>query len=284
LEIFGLMLLIVPKQVRTNSGGCMASTAVAPGTMRVVQVYKPGASIQIVEGEIPEHGPGQVRPSLVTKEEENLLACALAGDTAAFASLVMPHRDGILRLTQRILRNREDAEDAVQTAFLDAFRHLDAFQGRSRFSSWLSRIAMNAAFMKLRTSRRKNEASLDEMVERETAARFEVAEGRPNPEQEYSLKEVRLLLAKAIDRLGPLYVEVLHMFHVQELPAKEAARILGVPVGTVKARLHRARSRLRRHLQSMLARRRRPGIAKNGCTAFRSKGAFGLRDLHQPMV
>jgi RNA polymerase sigma-70 factor, ECF subfamily len=250
----------------------MATTAVAPGTIKVAQIHEPRAGIQIVEGEIPEHGPGQVRSSIVTKEEESLLARARAGDTAAFASLVMPHRDGILRLTQRILRNREDAEDAVQTAFLDALRHLDSFQGRSRFSSWLSRIAMNAAFMKLRTSRRKNEASLDEMVDRETAARFEVVEGRPNPEQECSLKEVRLLLSKAIDRLGPLYSEVLHMFHVQELSAKEAARILGVPVGTVKARLHRARSRLSRHLQSILLRQRRPGIAKNGRIAFRSRG------------
>jgi RNA polymerase sigma-70 factor (ECF subfamily) len=135
---------------------------------------------------------------------------------------------------------------------------------------------MNAAFMKLRRSRRKNEASLDEMVERKTAARFEVVERRPNPEQECSLKETRVLLAKAIDRLEPPDGEVLHMFHVQELPAKEAARILGVTVGTVKSRLHRARSRLSRHLQSMLVRRRRPGIAKNGCTAFRSRGAFGV--------
>ena len=247
----------------------MATTAVTTGTMKVALDYELGAGIQIVKREIPEQGPGQVRLSLVTKEEESLLARTRAGDTAAFAGLVMPHRDGILRLMRRILRNREDAEDAVQTAFLDALRHLDSFRGRSRFSSWLTRIALNAAFIRLRTGRRKNEASLDEMVVGETAARFEVIEGRPNPEQECSLKEVHLLLAKAIDRLGPLYVEVLHMLHVQELPVKEAARILGVPVGTVKARLHRARSKLSRHLQSMLLRRKRPGIAKNGCLAFR---------------
>src|SRR5215469_12436596 len=69
-------------------------------------------------------------PSAVTNEEESLLVCARAGDAAAFASLVMPHRDRILRLTRRVLRNREDAEDAVQTTFLDALRHLDGFQGR----------------------------------------------------------------------------------------------------------------------------------------------------------
>ena len=250
----------------------MATTAVAPGTIKVAQNYKPGAGIQVVKREIPEHGPGQVRLSSVTNEEKSLLARARAGDTAAFASLVIPHRESILRRIQRILHNREDAEDAVQTAFLDALRHLDAFQGRSQFSSWLTRIALNAAFMRLRTGRRKNEASLDEMVERETAARFEVVEGRRNPEQECSLKEARVLLAKAIDRLGPLYVEVLHMFHVQELSAKETARILRVPVGTVKARLHRARSRLSRHLHSTLLRQRRPGIAKKGRIAFRSRG------------
>jgi len=250
----------------------MATTAVSPGTIKVAQNYKPGAGIQVVKREIPEHRPGQVRLSSVTNEEKSLVARARAGDTAAFASLVIPHTESILRRIQRILQNREDAEDAVQTAILDALRHLDTFQGRSRFSSWLTRIALNAAFMRLRTGRRKNEASLDEMVERETAARFEVVEARRNPEQECSLKEARVLLAKAIDRLGPLYVEVLHMFHVQELSAKEAARILRVPVGTVKARLHRARSRLSRHLQSMLLRQRRPGIAKNGRMAFRSGG------------
>ena len=253
----------------------MATTAVAPGTMTAGQVYKPGAGFHIVKHEIRAPG-AQARSSLVTNEEESLLACALAGDTAAFASLVMPHRDGILRLTQRILRNREDAEDAVQTAFLDALRHLDGFQGRSRFSSWLTRIALNAAFMRLRSNRRRRtETSLDEISQHDSAARFQVMEARPNPEQECSRKETRVVLFKAIDRLGPLYSEVLHMFHVQELSAKEAAGILGVPVGTVKARLHRARSRLSRHLQSMLVQRRKPAVAKRGCTAFRSREALG---------
>src|SRR5262252_10503559 len=152
----------------------MATTAVAPGTMKVVQVYEPGAGFQIVEHEIREPGQGQVRSSLVTNVEASLLASARAGDAAAFASLVMPHRDSILRLTQRILRNREDAEDAVQTAFLDALRHLDSFQGRSRFSSWLTSIALNAAFMRLRTSRRRSETSLEEICERETGSRLHV--------------------------------------------------------------------------------------------------------------
>src|SRR5215469_16863957 len=151
----------------------MATTAVAPGMMKVAQLYKPRAGLQIAEHEIPAPGQGQLRSSLVREEEESLLASARAGDPEAFANLVMPHRNGILRLTQRILRNREDAEDAVQTAFLDALRHLDGFQGRSRFSSWLTRIALNAVFMRLRSSRRRSERSLDEIFQRDTAATFQ---------------------------------------------------------------------------------------------------------------
>ena len=207
------------------------------------------------------------RSTSTANEEEHLLACARAGDPAAFASLVMPYRDGILRLTQRILRNREDAEDAVQTAFLDALLHLDGFQGRSRFSSWLTRIAMNAAFMRLRSGKRKREMSLDEMFERDAPARFQVVEARPNPEQQCSAKEARMLLSQALDRLGPQHAEILRMRDVQELSAKEAARMLGLPLGTVKARLHRARSRLRRHMHSFLVRRRRPITFKDGYTA-----------------
>jgi len=245
----------------------MATTAIAPGTQKVAQVYELGADCLIVEGESPKGGIGRVRCALAASEEQNLLACARAGDASAFANLVMPHRDSILRLTHGILRNREDAEDAVQTAFLDALRHLDSFQGRSRFSSWLTRIALNAAFMRLRSARRRTEMSLDEIIQRDTAGRLQVADARPDPEQECSLTEARVVFGNAIDRLGPLYSEVFHMFHVQELSAKEAARILGVPVGTVKARLHRARARLSRHLQSMLVRRGKPIVAKSGCAA-----------------
>jgi len=214
------------------------------------------------------------RSALVTREEARLLACARAGDAAAFGSLVMPHRDAIFRVTRRILRNPDDAEDAVQTAFLEALRHLDSFQGRSQFSSWLTRIAMNAAFMRLRTSRRKSETSLDEMIQGvDRSRRLHLAEARPTPEQEYSAKEVRGLLDKALDRLGPLYVEILHMRDIEELSAKEAARILGVPVGTVKARLHRARARLTQHVQVMLVPKRRPRVVKN-----RRAGAFVSRE------
>ena len=210
---------------------------------------------------VPTHGRygvANVKSSFVTGEEATLLESARAGDPAAFESLVMPHWDALLRVTQRILRNREDAEDAVQSALLDAFRNLDGFQGRSRFSSWLTRIAMNAALMRLRVIRRSRETSLDETPDTDTPqARFHPVDTRPNPEQEYMSKEKRDLLENGLNRLAPLHSEVLYLLGLQELSAKEAARLLAVPVGTVKARLHRARTKLARHVQSMPARWRR---------------------------
>ncbi|HXW90313.1 MAG TPA: sigma-70 family RNA polymerase sigma factor [Terriglobales bacterium] len=216
-----------------------------------------------------------VGPSFITSKEATLLASARAGDSAAFECLVMPHWDALLRVTQRILRNREDAEDAVQTAFLDAFRNLNSFHGRSRFSSWLTRIAMNAALMRLRVSQRKRETSLDEVTGK-ARARLHLLETKLNPEQEYLSKEGRVLLEKGLKKIGPLYVEVLHLRSLQELSAKETARILKLPVGTVKARLHRARTKLARHVQSIVTRRgHRGGVRNQRLGALVSREALG---------
>ena len=172
----------------------------------------------------------------------------------------MPHWCALLRVTQRILRNREDAEDAVQNALLDAFRNLARFQGRARFSSWLTRIAMNAALMRLRVSRREIAVSLDAVSQTgETQGRTQLVERRPNPEEEYLSNESRILVQKGLKKLSPLYVEVLHLRGMQELSAKEAAGLLEVPVGTVKARLHRARAKLTRHMRSITSRKRQLG-------------------------
>jgi len=202
------------------------------------------------------NGAATVGPSFIANEEATLLASARAGDSAAFECLIMPHWDALLRVTQRILRNREDAEDAVQAAFLDAFCNLHGFRGRSRFASWLTRIAMNAALMRLRVSRRKRETSLDEVTETgEPLARFHPVETRLNPEQEYLAMEGRVLLQEGLTKLGPLDVEILHLRGVQELSAKETARILQLPVGRIKSRLHRARTKLARHVESIATRR-----------------------------
>ena len=201
--------------------------------------------------------PASIATPSITEEEATLLISARAGDSAAFECLVMPHWDALLRTTQRILRNREDAEDAVQTALLDAFRNLNGFHGRSRFSSWLTRIAMNAALLRLRVSRRKRETSLDDVTEEgKPRARLQLVETRLNPEQEFLSKERRVLLRKGLVRLRPPDVKILHLRTMQELSAEETARLLKLPVKTMKSRLHRARTKLARHVDSIVARKR----------------------------
>lgn len=204
-----------------------------------------------------------IRSSFI-RSEEALLASAMAGDSAAFESLVMPHWSALLRVTERILRNREDAEDAVQNALLDAFRNLNRFQGRSRFSSWLTRIAINAALMGLRATRRGPAISLDEVFESgETQPRIHLVEMRPNPEEEYLSKESYGLLQKGLKKLSPLHIEILQLLSTQELSVNDAACFLKVPVGTVKARLHRARAKLTRHVRSITSPQRQFGNVKS---------------------
>lgn len=193
--------------------------------------------------------------AFVEPAEQVLLACARAGDSSAFESLVAPYRTRILRLAQRILRNHEDAEDAVQTALLEAFRHLDIFEGRSKFSSWLTTIVTNAALMRLRGSRQRYETSLDQLTQggEDGPVRFHAVEPRPDPEQSCSLKELRNVLAVAMNQLGPRYKRVFYLRHVEELSIKETAGALGISATAVKARMHRARMKVSRSAQSILA-------------------------------
>ena len=134
-------------------------------------------------------------PSQVVKEDEPaLVAAAKAGDIAAFETLVGRYERKIFRLTQNITQNREDAEDSMQEAFLKAFEHLQEFQGNSRFYTWLVRIAVNQALMKLR-KRRPNQVSLDEDIDtgEETIPR-DVEDWGPSPEDRYEQRELSGIL------------------------------------------------------------------------------------------
>ena len=123
------------------------------------------------------------------QEEQHLLGCALAGSSEAFDRLVKPHWDALVRVTQRILRNREDAEDSVQTTVLNAWLNLDTFEGGSRFTTWLTRIAINSAIVRLRANPYKNEVSLDDLVHLDSGSRPRLLDSCPNPEQEFSARE-----------------------------------------------------------------------------------------------
>jgi len=188
-------------------------------------------------------------PSTVVREDEHLLvAAARAGDATAFEELVNRYEGKIFRLTKNITRNQEDAEDAMQDAFLKAFAHLQDFKGDSRFYTWLVRIAANEALMRLR-KRRPNQFSFDEPIEGESDLMpRELEEWRPNPEQDYAQAELQTIVAETIDRLEPEYRLVFFLRDFEELSTQETADALGISIPAVKSRLLRARLKLREKL------------------------------------
>lgn len=193
-------------------------------------------------------------PSAIVADDEGVLvAAAKQGDPAAFAELVRRYERKIFRLAQNITQNREDAEDAMQEAFLKAYTHLGNFQGDSRFYTWLVRIAVNEALMKLR-KRRPGEFSLDEPVESdEDLLPREVADWGPSPEQRFARSQMNEILTAAIEKLDPDFRIVFVLRDIEELSTEETARLLGLSIPAVKSRLLRARLRLRQRLNPIFS-------------------------------
>ncbi len=193
--------------------------------------------------------PPRPLPSQVVKDDEPLLvAAAKSGDISAFETLVSRYEHKIFRLTQNITQNREDAEDAMQEAFLKAYEHLSEFQGNSRFYTWLVRIAVNQALMKLR-KRRPNQVSLDEEVDTgEDMVTREVEDWGPSPEERYEQTELAQILSTVVGELEPGFRIVFQLRDIEELSTEETAEALGLSVPAVKSRLLRARLKLRQKL------------------------------------
>src|SRR3954464_14738666 len=130
-------------------------------------------------------------PEPVVTEEQVLVTAAKAGDIGAFEDLVRRYDRNVFRIAQHITQNREDAEDVVQDAFLKAYQNLGQFQGNSKFYTWLVRIAVNEALMKLRKRKSDKTVSMDEDVETEDGSvPREIADWTPNPEQQYKQSEL----------------------------------------------------------------------------------------------
>jgi RNA polymerase sigma-70 factor (ECF subfamily) len=188
--------------------------------------------------------------SKVAREDEHLLvAAAKSGDVAAFEELVSRYERKIFRLTMNITRNREDAEDAMQDAFLKSYSHLKDFQGDSRFYTWLVRIAANEALMRLR-KRRPNQFSLDEPIagDDEELMPRELQDWGPSPEQRFAQTEIREILSSVIEELEPEYRVVFVLRDIEELSTEDTASALKLSVPAVKSRLLRARLKLRQKL------------------------------------
>jgi RNA polymerase sigma-70 factor (ECF subfamily) len=149
----------------------------------------------------PESKP--IPSGIVREDEPALVASAKAGDLAAFEELVSRYERKIFRLAMNITGNREDAEDVMQEAFLKSYAHLKEFQGGSRFYTWLVRIAVNEALMRLR-KRRPNQVSLDEPVETDDDLMpREVQDWGPSPDKQYAQTELRNILSEAAEKLDP---------------------------------------------------------------------------------
>jgi len=194
-------------------------------------------------------------PSTVVKDDESaLVGAAKGGDISAFETLVGRYERKIFRLAQNITQNREDAEDAMQESFLKAYEHLDEFQGNSRFYTWLVRIAVNQALMKLRR-RRPNVVSLDQEVDTgEDMMPREVEDWGPSPEDRYGQTELAGILGKVIGELDPPFRIVFQLRDIEELSTEETAEALGLSVPAVKSRLLRARLKLREKLNQYFRR------------------------------
>ena len=178
-----------------------------------------------------------------------LVQAAKKGDLEAFSELVRRYDRNVFRIAQHITHNEEDAQDVVQDAFLKAYQNLEQFQGNSKFYTWLVRIAVNEALMRLRKRRNDRTVSLDEDVETEDGfIPREVADWSPNPEQLVRQSELGDILKKTIQGLSPGFSTVFVLRDVEGLSTEETAEMLNLSVPAVKSRLLRARLQLRERL------------------------------------
>ena len=222
-----------------------------------------GGGHMILENSTMSNGRRKARSVMYKSQEpaeKSLVEAAKGGHSTAFGTLCGRYGQQLLRAAHRITRNREDSEDAVQDALLRAFVHLGDFDGRSSFSTWLTRIAINSALMILRKKRTSLETAtvgaddfgMDGPV-------YEVADRAPNPERQYAQSEEQKILKKAIRSLRPSLREVVEVQQLQERSMRETARAMCISVAAAKGRLFHAKVALRKSSILKLMHRPRSG-------------------------
>lgn len=182
---------------------------------------------------------------LEEQTEDQLIERGLNGDARALDALFARNTRALYQTAFRVLGNPEDAEEALQEGLLSAYRNLPRFERRSQFSTWLTRIVINAALMRRRSKRARPAVSLDDFVnegELPLAERF--ADDGPNPEQLYAGTELGDRMTKKLAEISPLLRKAFWLREIEGLTAEEAAQVLGVSRNTLKARLWRARQEL----------------------------------------
>jgi len=208
--------------------------------------------------------------------DATLVAAAKSGDGRAFEILVGRHEQKIFFVARRITRRHEDAEDVVQQSFQKAFTHLRRFEGRSAFSTWLTRIAITEALMFLRRSRGLREVRIDDLNgNEEITTPLEVRDASPDPEAMYSQQEQAEMLSAAINELSPGIRTAMRLRELDERSSEETAQIMGISVGALKGRMFHGRRKLRDRLQRFVEpawRSKRKNSRSVGCTRHISQG------------
>jgi RNA polymerase sigma-70 factor, ECF subfamily len=180
-----------------------------------------------------------------TREDAEIVRLVLAGDTELYAVLVNRYRTRVTRYVERFTYDLEDARDVAQDVFIKVYAALDSFDPRFKFSTWLFRIAGNAAIDHLRRRRVRTLPLEHPSGEDGETRAVDPPETRPNPHEELARRRLRDALSAAIDRLPDDYRELISLRHYGEMPYEEIAELKGMPLGTVKNKLFRARQALR---------------------------------------
>jgi RNA polymerase sigma-70 factor, ECF subfamily len=201
--------------------------------------------------------------SIAEKEPDlHLVDLAKQGSQNAFEMLFKRYEHRMLLIANRILRNQQDAEDAMQLAFTNAFTRLNAFQGDARFSTWLTRITINESLQLLR-KRRPGHSSLDGYKAADGEMHpMQIVDAAATPEESSDHRELSGILHQAIRELKPIFRSVIQMHEIAELTSEKTAELLGLSTAVVKARTFRARRVLRRKLS------RRLGITRKSTRDF----------------
>jgi RNA polymerase sigma-70 factor (ECF subfamily) len=199
---------------------------------------------------------GEIMTTLTIGDETDLLTRLHAGDDDAFAEFVREYTGRMLTVACRYLRNEDDAADAVQDAFLSAFKSLGRFEGKSSLGTWLHRIVVNSCLMKLRSKSRRRSYSIEKLLPRfdDTGHHIEpIAPWSENGYERVANAETMAQVRDCINQLPDDYRTVLIMRDIEELGTEETGAILGLNVGAVKTRLHRARQALRTLVSPFMA-------------------------------
>jgi RNA polymerase sigma-70 factor (ECF subfamily) len=207
----------------------------------------------------PPTSTSPASPPAPVATDQELVARAQAKDYAAFEQLLERYEDKIFRLAYRFVRNETDAKEILQDTFLTIWRKLDTFKGDAQFSSWLYRVAANAALMRLRSQRRHPEVSTEDLpigyLDNYGQLPPVIENWAKRPDEELASDELRRHIQSAVDALPEIYRTVFLIRDVEGLSTEETADVLQISVPTVKTRLHRARIALRDEISAYFGKR-----------------------------